>query len=219
MKNLKLLMAILLSSIALILMQSCNTDSNPASSSSDDSFQSFAVYNYDVSDFTLQDATLDNDFILEDCQPMRPDLGDSKEGKQPKFNKRVILFRVFNEMNLSDEQKQAIRLLMTNHILCEMEWFKMLQEARKPIMEAARLERAAIMEQAKAGEITRKEASELIRQLNIRVRAAIAALEVNEEVREGLLLCKEEFFAAIAELLTEEQLVIWERFLAGQTRG
>lgn len=215
MKLFRVFLAIALSALSLTVIQSCKSD-NPLNNPTEEDLGSVYLYDYDFNATDVEDASFDDDFDMEDCNPMHDGLNEDRgdKGMKPRFKDRFNLGRVFGSMNLTEEQKLELRNLMAAHRACEMEWFSQLNEARRTILAASNAERRAIIEKAKSGEITRSEANVLIQQLNNRVRQALANLPINEEVRAGLILCREAFFASISELLTEEQLVIWERFLA-----
>ena len=212
MKFLKVFAAILISVLALSMMQSCSSD-NSVSSTDDNGIQAYNVYDYNFSSFDMQEASLDGDMGLDDCQPMRPEFDGTRDKMPPHAKARVFLGRVFREMNLTEEQRAEIRTLMQAHILCEMQWFRKLQAARQEILKTLNAERRAIMEKVKSGDLTRREAEPLIRELNAKAMEMLKNLPINEEAREGIILCREEFLVAVGGLLDEDQLVIWNSFL------
>jgi hypothetical protein len=211
--KLKILLSIVSAFAVLLFMQSCSNEGSVSNSGSDDTPQ-FVVYDYNVSEVAMTDATIENDIFVEDAENLRP-TEDAKKGRElnPKAGQRIDLARVFNAMNLTDEQKAEIRALMQAKIPCENQWFRKLQAVRNQIVQRANEARRTIIEQVKNGEITREQAHRQINQLNMKVREAIRTHPINEEVRLGLIACRDEFFAAVAELLDEEQLVLWKRFL------
>lgn len=212
MKLFKVFAAIMIPLLALLLMQSCSSD-NSVSSTDDNGIQDYNVYDYNFSSFDMHEASLDDDMDLDECQPMRPEFDGMRDKMPPHAKARMFLGRVFREMNLTEEQRAEIRTLMQSHILCEMQWFRKLQAARQEILTTLNAERRAIMEKVKNGDLTRRQAEPLIRQLNARAMEMIKNLPINEEAREGIILCRETFLDAVGGLLIEEQLVIWNSFL------
>jgi hypothetical protein len=210
----KFLAIALITSIGFLFLQSCTKD-DVVSNSDNDDLPGYVLYNYDFSTFSMNDATVDSDISLDECQPMSPDgnLGNTDK-KPPVVDRKFPFARIFQEMKLTDEQKASVRELMASHVKCEFQWFRKLQQVRDAIAKRANEERRAIMQKVKDGEITRAEAKVLIDQLNRRVREAIKNNPINEEVREGIIRCREEFINGVAKLLTDEQLVMWKRFLA-----
>lgn len=211
-------LAILLASIfAMFAVQSCNTESNVADPSSSNSDE-YALYNYDLSSLTMTEASFDSEISFTETEIMRPDLGDTERPLPPHIKQRILLGRVIQAMNLDDEQKAQFRIIMQQHILCEMQWLRKAQAVRKAIQDRANAERRQIMANLNDGEIDRVQAKRMLDELNRRVMEAMRNHPINEEVREGLKLCKEEFNEAVAEMLNEEQLVIWNRFIASTVR-
>jgi molybdopterin/thiamine biosynthesis adenylyltransferase len=80
--------------------------------------------------------------------------------------------------------------------------------------EEANLARQAIIEKVKAGEMTRAEAAVELRKINADTKAAIAEDEATQEAIAALKACRDEFFAGIKALLTDEQAEKWDAFIA-----
>ncbi len=220
MKLFRLFAAILMPLAAMVMMQSCSSDNNMVSHSDDaSSIMTYGIYEYNFSSFDMKDGSIETEIELDDCMPMRPDLGNNNGKNPPHFRKGHAFARVFAAMNLTEEQKASIRELMQAKILCEMEWFKILREARAEIMADAKAAREAVIAKFRNGEITREEANAAMKEINMNTREQLKNLEVNEEVREGIILCNEEFLAAIRDLLTDEQKVIWDNFVQNIKRG
>ena len=218
MKLFRLLTILFVTVITVALIQSCSSDNN-VSGNNDGDVQEFVLINHDVSDFSMVDATENSEIGLDDCQPMNPDLRDTKNKMSPNANKRLMLDKVFRSMKLTDEQKAKIRELMNAHIRCEMQWFRKLQAAREEIVNRSNAAIRNVMEQVKSGKLTRQEAQRQIQQINMKTREAIKNLPINDEILKGIIRCREEFFAAVASLLNDEQLAIWKRFLASTSTG
>ena len=152
--------------------------------------------------------------------PVGPD--DNTGDKKPSDKKdlrpiqdiRNPFARIFAILELTPEQKAQIREFMIAHRRCEREAIMALREAQKPILEAANQERRAIMEQVKNGDLTREEAGALLRALNERVREAMQNSSEVIAAHQALRNCWDELLRNIASILTPEQLVKWERFLA-----
>ncbi|MBX3043103.1 MAG: hypothetical protein KIT33_08060 [Candidatus Kapabacteria bacterium] len=208
----KLISAIVSLLAVMMIFQSCSNDGS-VSNTDTDSEMSFIVYDYNLDNFSFDGATPDKDISIFSEENLRPERDVEGRKLPPQVRERVLLSRVFRLMELDEEQIAAIRTLMIAHISCENQWFRKLNAVRSSIVERANAERRNIMQQVREGEITRQQAERLINQLNTRVREALKNHPINIEVREGLILCREEFFAAIAELLNDEQLALWERYL------
>ncbi|MBX3042795.1 MAG: hypothetical protein KIT33_12840 [Candidatus Kapabacteria bacterium] len=203
---------IIVTSISLAFLSSCSESNNIAGSDSLSPDQ-LSVFEYNVENFEITEATIDSDIKLDELQPMRPDGKLDERRLPPHVRNKIILQRVIRAMELDDEQMAALRELLNKHHICEIQWFRKLQAVRQAIVQRANVERREIMQQVKSGDITREQAQRLINQLNQKVREAMINNPALVEIREGLKDCRDELFDAIAELLNEEQLEIWERFL------
>lgn len=139
---------------------------------------------------------------------------NDKKDLRPNQDIRNPFARIFALLELTAEQKAQIREFMIAHRRCEREAIVALREAQKPILVAANQERRAIMEQVKNGELTREEAGALLKALNQRVREEMQNNEAVIAAHQALRNCWEELLRNIGSILTPEQLVKWEKFLA-----
>jgi len=222
MKFFKMIAAILLPVLALSFIQSCSSDNGVTNTDTPSGIEAFNVYDYNFSVVGVSDATLESDYSLDDCMPMNPIDDNNKGGKDggkddkknPHVDKKNPLGRIFRDLNLTEDQKAQIKELMKGHILCEMQWFDKLKAAREEAMVGFKEARQAIVDQVKSGAITREEGKAQLKVLNQELRDKLANLPINEEVRAGIILCREEFLAAIGLILTPEQKLIWDDFVA-----
>ncbi len=165
----------------------------------------------------------ETDFFGEMPMPVGPGTGntDPSDKKLPPNGKdlqngrdiRNPFARIFMALQLTEEQKVQIREFMLAHRRCEQDAIMALREAQRPIIEAANAQRREIMEQLKAGEITREEAGALLRTLNQTVREQLKNDPAVVAAHEALRACWDLLLENIGSILTEEQLVKWQRFL------
>lgn len=127
--------------------------------------------------------------------------------------------RLLNHLNLTEEQKTAVKSLMDAHAACVKEAMASYKEYMQSFMAQYREEHAAIMEQLKAGEITREEARAAMQDLRERMRAALEADETRIRLREVIKDCDNEFYRGLAQILDDEQKAILERWLASRRHG
>lgn len=128
--------------------------------------------------------------------------------------------RLLAALNLSDDQAVAVRSLMQAHRTCVQAALEVHRAAMDELLADAKAQRDAIKAQLEAGEITREEARAAMRELNASVREAIKASGLREQAREMMKACDDEFYAALNEILTDEQKVLLERWMArGSDRG
>lgn len=224
MKSMKFFATIFIAIVTIFAIQSCNKDNGVVNTQNPFDIEEYSINDYNFSNALLSNATLENDFEIGNCVPMHP-LGPKNDGngngngkkmdnKNNPFVKNMFNFnRIFRELNLSDAQKEEIKSIIEAHFNCEKSWFEKLQKAREEVLEKYRTKRQAIMEQVKNGEITRLEARELLFEMNKSIFEELNNLPINKEVKEGILACREEFFAAIGSILSPEQKEIWDKFI------
>lgn len=124
--------------------------------------------------------------------------------------------RLLNALELTEEQRAQVAELLKSHKDCAGEALALMKEHNQAIMEKARAARAEILAQVEAGTMTREEARAAIRALNERVRNALRNSDLRERVREMLKSCDAEFLRGLRQILTPEQQVIFDRWLAAR---
>ncbi len=228
-KNLLKKSALPLASLMLIfVMASCDKpgDAVAATDYSDYYSSVFSVNEplTDVTDCFIPASEVD--LFGEMPMPVGPgkdcNLGDKKlppndkgDKNLPKDGKdiRNPFARVFMLLNLTEEQKVQVREFMIAHRQCEKDAILALREAQRPIIEAANAQRKEIMAKLKSGEITRREAGDLLKILNQTVREQLKNDPAVEAAHQALKACWDIMLDNIGSVLTEEQLVKWTKFL------
>jgi Spy/CpxP family protein refolding chaperone len=117
-------------------------------------------------------------------------------------------------LKLTPDQLTQVKAFMRAHIECEFGWLKQLRESQRAIVKDANEKRRDVIQNLKDSIITPEEARAQIKEINIATREALKNNPLNEEVRKGLKDCMDKFFADISSILTPEQLVKWNRFIA-----
>lgn len=211
MKTFRLIAVIAILTASISWLQSCSD--NGVSESQNSDIEQYVLYNYDVTNAEMDDATENDDIYIVENRPPSPD-DQRADKKRPRHAiGHFVLGKVFRDMELTAEQKVEVRNFMHELYVCELTWFRKLHDARLEVLADANAQRRAIVLQVKNGEITRMEGLRLIAELNLKTRLEIRTLAINEEIREGIKLCRENFLSSISTILTEEQLVIWNDFL------
>jgi Spy/CpxP family protein refolding chaperone len=121
---------------------------------------------------------------------------------------------LLKHLKLDDRQGAAVKEMLTAHAKCVHAAIEILRSTGKDIIAAAKAERQAIIEKAKAGEITREEAAAAIHDLNKRTREALRNSVDRERVREMMKACDDEFLRSLASILTDEQLTVLRQWMA-----
>jgi hypothetical protein len=205
----------------MMTMSSCEKATDPTN----DMFSS-SEFELPVTDNTpsdLQDATETAEFMMlppegysnEDCKFMGWNgdrdggngsrWGDMRNGRGQRLHLGIIL----RKLDLTQEQIDAIKILIRAHMDCVRDAMQMLRESERAILQAANEERRQIMQQAKEEEWTREQLKQALQDLAQRTREALQNNPVRLEVCEIIKACRVTLLDGIEALLTPEQLVIW----------
>ncbi len=164
-------------------------------------------------DFTIEETTL---------PPMDAPAGDIQEADldqpmgfrhpQPRF-KSLILLKVLRAMELDDEQKEQVRTYLKEHLECVREAQMILRKSQMEIIRKANAIRDSLMKEYRDGNMTREELRNALRRLNRATLEKLRNNPVRERVLQRIIKCRETLYANIGDILNEDQLKIWERFL------
>lgn len=122
-------------------------------------------------------------------------------------------------LNLTPEQRPIVERLLIQHKECTQSCIETLKTAEREILMNARLEEQKIKELVKAGTITKEVARRELAQLKKSTQERLKALP-REKVRECLQGCDTQFLNSLKEILTPEQKIILEKWIASrQKRG
>lgn len=193
-----------LSLFVAFLLSSCDRIPTEPESTSPTTSPSelFTITEYDVFAGDFQEATLEHELAMR-----------VENGKQNPPARPIHLMQVLQLMNLTEEQKAEVLEYLQAHRECVKAAMMNMQAQQRQLMEQVNNARKTIMEKLKAGEMTREQAKEQLRQLNENFFNAMHKLRV--ETCEALKECRKALFDAISDMeLTEEQRAIWERWLA-----
>jgi hypothetical protein len=122
-------------------------------------------------------------------------------------------------LNLTPEQKPLVERLLVQHKQCTQSCIETLKTAEREILMNARIEEKKIKDAVKAGTITKEVARRELAQLKKSTQERLKALP-REKVRECLQGCDTQFLNSLKEILTPEQKIILEKWIASrQKRG
>ena len=137
-------------------------------------------------------------------------------GKKVETSPFVDLLRL---LNLTPEQKPLVERLLTQHKQCTQSCIETLKTAEHEILMNARIEEKKIKDGIKAGTITEEVARRELVQLKQSTQEKLKALP-KDKVRECLQGCDTQFLNSLKEILTPEQKIILEKWIASrQKRG
>lgn len=156
---------------------------------------------------------LNSDGSISEQPIERPNPDNGKKVAPSPF---VDLLRL---LNLTPEQKPLVERLLIQHKECTQSCIETLKTAEREILMNARLEEKKIKDAVKAGTITKEVARRELAQLKKSTQERLKALP-REKVRECLQGCDTQFLNSLKEILTSEQKIILEKWIASrQKRG
>jgi len=158
------------------------------------------------SEFTLK---AENDRLLFDGREERP-----KEPQRPNLPPRVKLGMLLRALELTEEQRADVAEYLAALRPCVMEARIAMREAQMAIIQEANAQRREVIADLQNGLITREEAAIAIRQINMDVRDAMQNDEDIIAARLALKKCHDDLLSSIYDILTPEQILIWNRFFS-----
>lgn len=211
MKLSKILFSVLFLFIALTACKENGLDNmeNRDSFSDDISAYDFSDAMAELDDATLDKAMGFNEGFTTSDYPAK---GFSEKHKKGIRHKNNGMKRVFRAMKLTPEQREQVKTFHIEFRECIVPAVKSFREAAKPFIEEANEARKAIREQVRAGELTREEAREQIKALNIETKEKIQNDPTCQEAKEAMCNCRTTFLDSIESILVDSQIEIWEKW-------
>ncbi|OGU61228.1 MAG: hypothetical protein A2X64_06610 [Ignavibacteria bacterium GWF2_33_9] len=198
--------------MAIAGLTSCQ-NSDPISSEYDTTNFDYVSFGTLVEQIDLSTPSLDQPMYVEnsmDGEKIRH--GGMFGGNTPMYRFHHIL----DSMDLTEEQLASIDAFFALHIDCVTSARQTFANAVASIVEAANIQRQAIIDQYKAGEIDRETAKILLNQLKIDTKTQIEESGAKDILLAALKLCTDSLIENIKSVLTEEQLTLFEEWLANQ---
>lgn len=154
-------------------------------------------------------------YAFEESPEGRPhrEFGKRKSKKFKRELKKRFVKHIFDKMDLSREQLASVREFMKQNRDCSKEYFKEIRITTREIVIPFNDLRKSIIEQVKAGEMTKEEAKSEFQSMRADIKEKLHSSERLKELREALKKCREEFHENISSILTDEQLEIWLEFI------
>ena len=166
---------------------------------------------FDISDATdgISDATLDAQYTFNSPfghrNFFRKDFSPGKGGRH--------LLQVLRRLNLSEAQKNEVKNFISAHHECIKGPLQDFRAIVQPILADANAKRKEIIDQFKAGTITREEAKVKIDFLNQATRELIQNDPALAPIKAAFCACKTNLFDNISSILTAEQKLIWDNWI------
>jgi len=150
--------------------------------------------------------------IFENCRFDGKDTDKKCPPRKGGPKERPMLGKLMRELNWTTEQIELLKGFNTAHRDCIESAMQAWRDAVAPIIEKANAERKVIMDNLKAGTITRAEAREQLKALNTAMRTEIDALDMKDTIKTNIDDCNKALLESIKAMLTPEQLKIWEKY-------
>ncbi len=208
---------LIISAIVLLSFTACQDMETPVDTGTPESialFNDAVEIDGDLATTQVVECSLETDAfvpgdqtIFENCRFDRKDLGKGCPPKQ-----RPMVGKILRELKLSDEQIALLKEYNLAHRDCIELIMQKWREAVAPIMERANAEKKLIMQAFKNKEITRKEAYEKLNALNKVMLAEIQKLGMRDAIKIAIEDCNKKLLADIKAILTDDQLVIWNKY-------
>ncbi len=127
--------------------------------------------------------------------------------------------RIFGQLNLTADQRGQIEQLRKQQMDCEKTAMEALKASERAIMESFKAQRQAIEAGVKAGTTTKEEARAQMKALEAAQKAAMEANPARATAEAARKACMDTFIAGVKGILTAEQLVTFEAWLANPSTG
>lgn len=220
-----LLLAVLSAGLALLL-SACNDRGNV----SGPRFVNFEMAQFAIIDYIdvengIEDATTETDMTYNSTMlnytvlggdafftPGHPGLVGMRWFDRYDFGKHLGFF--FRQLNLTDDQKTAIRDLAKTFHENMRPLVRQFYDANKTIMQAANTVRKEITDQVKAGTLTRTEAALKIKDLNQATRDKIKANPASQTIKTAMCAERSKLFTGVRGKLQGDQLTKWDTWIA-----
>ena len=213
MKNYRTLILAAFSLMLMIGISACNKSEGPTNSSwSQYDAPEWQIPEPDNSPADIIPATLDKPF---DLVPASEDLrfcDNTGMYNMKKFRERrqfMPLAKILRALELDDAQKAQVKEFMIAFRDCHKNAMLALRESEKEIIQPFNEQRRTIMEALKNGEITREEAQQQLKQLNMDLRNALQNNPARLAACEAMKECRRTLLTSIEGILTPDQLVKW----------
>ncbi len=121
---------------------------------------------------------------------------------------------VFRNLKLTDDQKSQLKDLMAKFHDSMKPLVQQFRDANADIIAKANDERKAIMDQVKAGTLSRTDAQTQLKALNDKTRLQIEANPKSVQLKSQMCDARNNLISTIEKMLTPEQLVKWNDWKA-----
>ncbi len=150
----------------------------------------------------------------EEVGERKPDRKDTVNKPKPR---PTIFGDLLVKLKLTPEQKPVVERLLAQHKSCVEACAQGLKNAEREILMNAGLQEESIKTKVKNGELTKEQGRLQLRQLREETQMKLKALP-KERVRECVKSCDTTFIQQLKEILTPEQKLILEKWIASREK-
>ncbi len=185
----------------------------------------FAIIDFSDVENGIEDATTETEMAFNSTMlnytvmggdgpltPGNPGLMGMRWFDRYDFGKHLGFF--FRQLNLTDDQKSAVRDLAKTFHDNMKPLVRQFYDANKTIIQDANTSRKAIMDQVTAGTLTRAEAAAKIKDLNQPTRDKIKANPASQTIKTAMCAERDKLFAGVKGKLQGDQITKWENWIA-----
>lgn len=173
----------------------------------------------DIEEINIETGDETNEFDIE--YPVESQMENGKceaphfKGKKGKKHRKGDgLKLLFKSLDLDDSQKEDMKSFMEAYRDCAKPSFTELRDLHKEYKADANLQRKEVIEQIKAGNISKDEAKAEFRAIHDATKEAMLNNEERVEIIDAIKQCRENLHESISSILTAEQLEKFNTWLA-----
>ncbi len=185
----------------------------------------FSVIDFIDTENGIEDATLNNDMTFNgtllnysfmnmgnNFTPGNPLFKGNRWLERFDFGKHLGL--IFRKLALNEDQKAKTKEFMKAYHDAIKPLVKKFYEANKELIQETSKNRKAIVEDLKAGKITKEEAAAKLKELNEATRDKIKSNPESQKIRDEMCAERSKLFKNIESILTTDQLAKWKEMTA-----
>ena len=165
------------------------------------------------------------DSVRKDSNDRKRDTSERKKdtsetGRKDTIRKAspTIFGDLLVKLNLSQQQRKTVDLLLVKHRMCVDNCVKPLKDAEYEIFTNAKLAEAQIKKALSEGKITKVQAREKMASLKKRVANALKNLPMRTNVRECIKACDTDFINQLEKILSSEQKLVLKSWIDARAK-
>ncbi|MDC1068246.1 hypothetical protein OAQ99_03700 [Candidatus Kapabacteria bacterium] len=206
--------------VSLLGLVSCDNLGKNGTEPSGDTDLSEAVFT-SLSEFDniqIDGGTFESEFDSQEIYGYEEKVGPARKkygkkgfrGGKKKDVKREDRRGGLSQLDLSDEQKEQLKAFVIARKECSKSYMEQLREIDNTILEQFNGRRSLLIEDYKAGNLSKDELLDALKSLREEIRTAFENSTERASLIDSMKECKLVFEENIKSILSDEQLAIWE---------